>query len=159
MRTQAGDRRAVAVARHRHAHGQPSAARSQVALPPAPHDGGAARLQEAVAGTRRGGRRDIDPRGRDFGSTVDHVIEDGAVAATHVDRLEDGNIHCIFDHPALVARRERDVLDDGIERMTRIDLAVGDAVELLVWSGSAEARAAQRRRRGVLNDDPGDARL
>ncbi|TMB41389.1 MAG: hypothetical protein E6J58_03295 [Deltaproteobacteria bacterium] len=87
------------------------------------------------------------------------VVEDHPVALRHVDGLDDVDVGRVFDHAALVARRQRDVLDDGVVRVLRIDLAVRGADQLLELADGAEARAAEGGPLDAGDDDAGDARL
>jgi hypothetical protein len=57
-----------------------------------------------------------------------------------------------------VARRQRDVLDQRVVRIARIDLAGGDAVELLVLPHGPESGGAVGKRRRT-EDDLRHARL
>ena len=69
------------------------------------------------------------------------------------------NVAVYSTMPLRVARRELDVLDDGVVRIVGIELAEGAAGQRLVLAGGAEARAVERRRDLVLDHDLRHPRL
>src|SRR5262249_46534033 len=124
-----GDWRAVRIDRNRQR--DPDAGR-YVAFPAAPGEGVALPFQKSVAGLLLLAA-DIEER-QVLVAAIDGFIKKRPVALGQIDGFENGNPHRILDHAAGIARRAREVLDDGIERIARIDLAISGSVELLVSS-------------------------
>ncbi len=140
----AGD--AAAIRRVRHGRVQPDRAGQQIALPAAPYDGEAVALQEPVAGSRgivASGCADVEHVQRDWVAAIDDVVEHRAVAARHLGGFQDGDVHGIRDLAGRVVWRERDVLDDGVVRIARIDFAVGRAGQQLETADGAKRNAAE----------------
>ena len=69
---------------------------------------------------------------------VGHVVPHQVARLRHVDRLHQLERGRVLDHAARIARRELDVLDDGIVRIVGIEFAEGAAGERLVLAGAAE---------------------
>ena len=91
-------------------------------------------------------------------AAIDHVEEQHAVALLAVGRPQDLDIGRVLDHAARIARRERDVLDDGVLQIARIDLAMRAPEQALIGADRLEALAAEGRL--DLGDlDAGDARV
>ena len=65
--------------------------------------------------------------------------------------LTDGECCRVLHHPALVAWREFEVGDDGVQRELGVDLSIGVARELFV--------SVRSERLGVFNDEPRDLSL
>src|SRR5262249_15516062 len=82
-----GDGRAVRIARNRPFHGQAAAAGHKIALPATRDDGVALRLEEAVVRPANARRADVVAAERCEIAAINHVIDERAVAAAHVDRL------------------------------------------------------------------------
>ena len=142
---------------------QPASARSDVALPAAPHQRVAPSHQEPVAGVLCGRRivaagRAVELDQRPQVSAIVDVVEQRAVAFGEIGRLEDQEVGRVFDLAARIARRALDVDDAGIERMRRVELAVETANHLLVRTDLTERLAGSKR--FLPRDlDPRDARL
>jgi hypothetical protein len=128
-----GDFRAVWILGHRKVYLDTC---RNVAFPSAPDQRVALGFEKAIARVI-GTAADVE-RGRALVAPVDHVVEDCVIAAAGVDRLQDREIHRVLDHAAGIARRRLYVLNDGIERVPRVDLACGSAVELLVLTYAAK---------------------
>ena len=67
------------------------------------------------------------------------------VTSAQVHRLQDEDIHRIFDLAVRIARRELDVGDNRIVRIGRINLTVRLATQLFVRADTAERPAFERR--------------
>jgi hypothetical protein len=80
-------------------------------------------------------------------------------ALLQVDRLQDVEVERVLDLAPSIARREREIDDDGVLRVKRVDLAVGLAGELLVLANAGPGVAAKGRRLGRRDLNLGDARL
>ena len=80
------------------------------------------------------------------------------ITAALVDRLQDRDIGRIFDLAARIARRQLDILDNLVQRIARIDLAISGAIDLFVLSDRSETRVPKRGRRGT-EVDPCNARV
>ena len=166
------DAGAVAVAGDRHLRGHAAASGQDVGLPAAPDDGEPRVLQESVAGAdgivlpapvahRRirvplhAQVEGVEPA---FVAAVVHVVEEDAIPLRHVVGLDEVEVGRVLDHPARVAGRELDVLDDGVARIARVDLAEGGPDQLVEGAHVSEDLAFERGRRGG-DDDACDAGL
>ena len=117
--------------------------RHQIALPAAPDDGVALAHEKAIAGVfecarviRFGG---IVEKTQDaLAAAVGRVEKYFAIAARHVERLQNAKIAGVFDPAALVARRFIQVDDDSIQSVSRIDFAVDFADEFFIGAGDGE---------------------
>ena len=144
-----GDGGAVRIVGHRHGGGFPvrpgHRAAGVVALPAA--------TQSDIAHCPFG-RHDGDPA-----AAIGHVMPQQVAALREVDRFDDLESGDIFDHAALVSRRQVNVLNDGVVRILRIDLAIGAAGQGFIRPGGSEAGAAKGGRGPRFDDDPDDAAL
>jgi len=128
-----------------------------VAFPSAPDECVTFGLEETIA-CSGGAAADIERRGA-FVAAVDDIVKDCSVSAASVDRLEDRKIHRVLDHAAGIARCQLNVLYNRVQRILRVDLAEGSAVELFVLADLAKGLAGEggRCRRGYR--DPCNARI
>src|SRR6267378_699188 len=120
-----------------------SYAGGDVALPSDPGHRVALGLEKPVA--RVGGVAADVQVGDALVSAVHHVVDERAVGAGHVDRLEDRDHRLVLDHAAPVSRGQLDVRDHLVERVLRVHLAECDAVEDLVLTNAAERSAVEGR--------------
>ena len=151
----AGDRRSVGIAGNGDLHRHAVVAGSNVRLPAEPDDGVTLLLHEAVAGLgqridvagirRTTGNVGVDERKAALVAAIDDVEEQHAVCLAAISRPQDVDVGGILDHALGIFRRERDVLDHGVRRQLRIDLAIGLADHPLVDADFAEAAAAKGR--------------
>ena len=172
----AGDRRAVVIARDRELgrRVEGGVVESVQILPPAPHDGVAARHQERVGqhGRIRDRRarvvavtarvdRDAPERRPGLAAAVRRLVHHFVRALGKIDRLQDVEVEGVLDVASGVSGRKLDVDDDSVLPVTRVDFTVRRADHLLVLTDLRPRVTAERRRlrpRGV-NLDPRDARV
>ena len=134
---------------HGRGRGETKELRARVDVP-LPADGGhgvATGKQEAVAGVRlrphgRIGRRAVHQGDDAAAAAVGQLDDAAAVALCGVHRQHDGKIGGELDQPRRVARRQRQVADQGVRRVQRVDREVRGAVHLLVGAHGAEALSA-----------------
>ncbi|MEJ0078809.1 MAG: hypothetical protein WDO17_25905 [Alphaproteobacteria bacterium] len=91
-------------------------------------------------------------------AAVDRVDEQDAVALLAIRGTQDLDIGRVFDHAARIAGRERDVLDDGVPCIPRIDLAIRLAEQALIGASRSKRLSAEGRLDG-RDLEPRDARL
>ena len=158
------ERAAVGLGRDRQVREQPIVPLGDVALPAGIHHGVAQTQQEAVArvldGDRIVARRHVVPPqpALELVAAVVDAVEDLAVPALHLDRLQHVEGGAELHEPARIARRAVEIHDDGVQRIVRIHFHVHGAVEPLVRTDGAELHAA-REGAALLDDDAHDARL
>ena len=99
-----------------------------------------------VAGVRRTtGNIGVDERKAALVAAIDDVEEQHAVCLAAISGPQYVDVGGILDHAFGIFRRERDVLDHGVRRLLRIDLAIGLADHPLVEADFAEAATAKGR--------------
>ena len=103
-------------------------------------------------------RLDRPPRVVELVAAVVHAVEDLAVPARHVDRLEDEERRRESDQPLRRPRRLVEIDDTAFSGSRGIDLDVDDAVEPLVGPDVAEALAV-RDDPLLLDHEPDDVRV
>ena len=91
------------------------------------------------------------------------------VAILQLDRLQYEDIRRVLDVASRIARRKRNVRNDGISRVERVDLAAGRATQLLVLAHVTERHFPEggrlsgakrgRLRAGAVDGDTGNASL
>ena len=140
---QAADRPPV-VGGDRRVHAKPVRG---VELPAHPEQREALPHQEAVAHLRRRAR--VDASGRvveeaqhPLPAAIGHLVEDGAVAARDVFRLDEEEVRGELHFPGGVARRLVQVGDDAVGRQGWIDSEEDLPGELLIGTRGAEGLAA-----------------
>ena len=151
---EAGDPPAV-LGRDGHLHPHHARPLGNVPLPSHPEQREALTHEPAVAEVGVGRR--IERRGG-FAAAVADFVEQAAIAARGIDRLQHVEIGARFHLAARVARRERQVDDHRVAREIRIDAEVDFADELLVRSRGAELAAVQHDL-AALDAQANDARL
>ncbi|MNX97045.1 hypothetical protein D3C86_1293940 [compost metagenome] len=130
----ARDRGAIGILRHRHRHGQPRrAGLRHIALPGRVQQHVAALQVDRVARARGG----VD-HGQDI-AAIGRVVAQHAAGLAHVLGLEHDEVGRVLDHAVCVDGRQRQVLDDGVPGVLRIDLAADGARQLLVLPHAAVA--------------------
>jgi hypothetical protein len=77
----------------------------------------------------------------------------------HVDRLDEKERRRVFDLAVGVPRRQRDVRDDRVVRIARVELAERPAGDRLVLARGAERCAGKCRRRDRVDNDLRDPRV
>ena len=140
--------RIPAVGGHRRVQPHLAIADRHVELPAEPEQREAVLEQEAVAHLRRRPRVAaaggvVEVAEHPLPAAVRHLVEDGAVAAPGVLRLQQEEVRPELHHPALVARREVDVAHDPVGRVRGVDLEVDHAGQLLVGAGETVRDAAR----------------
>ena len=141
----ADDRRAIRVPRDRDGNRLTAAAGQHTGVPTARYEGVTLAHEKAVAGVSRR-RWIVDHRGRGIvqqaeGEVVAAVVDlekDSVVTRGRVDRPQDVEVRRILDHPPGVARRQRDIGDDRIAGVVRIDFAMRAPDDLLIRADVAE---------------------
>ena len=111
--------------------------------------------------------RPTSPKPRSIGAdgeraaAIGHVVPHQAARFRHVDRLGDDESRDVA-YLAVRVFAERDILNDFVERIARIELAECAAGDLLVLTcvavRGARGAFAESRRDFFVNDDFGDAR-
>ena len=140
----------------REACGQTIVAGRHVALPPAPHQREAAAHQEAVAGVARMAalRRAVQSRHDRLVAAVGHVVDQPAIAARNVNRLQNAELGLILDVAACIARRLVQIDDAGVQRMCWIELAERRAMQPFIGTDRTEFLTAKYRRFPFVDLDP-----
>ena len=88
-------------------------------------------------------RRPVEPRHDRLVAAIGHVVDEAAVAAIEIERLQDPKLAPILDIALRVARGPIEVDDAGIQGMCRIEFAEYRAVQALIGPDGAEFRAAE----------------
>ncbi|RYY17251.1 MAG: hypothetical protein EON55_02615, partial [Alphaproteobacteria bacterium] len=121
-----------------------------VALPSHPDQGGAAAIQEAVAGIA--GlvgpcgprlRRVVEQFRRQLAAAVRHVEQHGAAGRRWVGWSEDDDVGGGFDFAVRSARRQSEICDDGVVRVGGIERDLGPGGDPAICAGVAEAAAGK----------------
>src|SRR5262249_36076757 len=133
----------------RHRYQIDAGRRHQIRLPPCPDQRKALILEKPVARGICRSYAHVEEPGVQLVAAIDDLEQHCVIAAALVDRLQDRDISRIFDIAARITRSEVDVLDHRIQWITRIDLPVGSAVDLLVLSDGSKAGGPKRRGRGT----------
>jgi hypothetical protein len=130
---------------HRQTRRQAVVAGRYVALPAAPHHRESVSHQKAVAGMLGvpAVRRPVEPRHDRLVAAIGHVVDETAVAASEIERLQDPEVAAILDIAPRVARGPIEVDDPGIQGICRIEFAEYRAVQALIGTDGAEFRAAE----------------
>ena len=149
----AGDRRAVAVLRHREGDAESRRRRAlQHGGVPGGFDQREALIhQEAVARAAR--RRGVvawaavvEGAHGERAAAIGQVHEDAVIALRQIDRANDLEVGRVAHRAVRIARRELDIDDDGVLWVVRVDFAADLAFDPLILPGRPEAGAAEGRR-------------
>ena len=155
-----GDRRATE-RRNRHRH--PHAAGRHVPLPAHPEQREALRHERPVAELRLGrrvvGASRLLEHGEDaLRAAIAGLVEQPAVAARRIDRLQQVEIRRGLDQPARVDGGEREIDDALVARRLRVEGEMDAPDDFFVGTGGAESAAAEHRL-AARDLETGDAAL
>ncbi|MBI3797534.1 MAG: hypothetical protein HY268_11295 [Deltaproteobacteria bacterium] len=154
----------VARGRDRHGHRQAIVSGWCGRVPARPDDGIALPHQVAGAGILcsagiidrwelwRRLERKIQGQIRDLVAPIGHITEQDLVAARCIQRFQEIEVGRVLDLAAGVARRQRDVGDDRVERALGIQLAKSAPHEFLISPGLTERRSTKCRRLDAIDN-------
>ena len=159
---ESGDAPAV-VGGDRHLHAHRAGPLGDVPLPSHPEQGEALAHQCTVAEFRVGLRigrtgRFLKRREHALAAAVADLVEQPAVAARRIDRLEHVEVGARLDLAGSISRRELQVDDHLVARQIRIEPEVDLADELFVRTRGAEGAAVEHDL-AALDAQPHDARV
>ena len=122
-------------------------ARRDIALPCAPDDGEAVTHQEPVAGRLRmaplGGT--IKSRQHRLIAPIGHIVQQPAIAAIQINRLQNAEFDLILHATPRIAWRLVEIDDVGVQVMRGIQFAKRGAMQSLIGSDAVELRTAEYR--------------
>jgi hypothetical protein len=96
----------------------------------------------------------VQPRHDRLVAAIGHVVNQPAIAASNVERLQYAELRLMFDHAAPIARRLVEIDDAAIQRMRRVELAERRAVQPLIGADRGELGTIENRGFPLSDFDP-----
>src|SRR5262249_36760006 len=120
----------------------------------APHQEAVSRIGEARRTVAR--RRVIDALDHALGAAIGQLVEQPAIAAREIDRLDQADVDPVGDATVRPARPMRKVDDRLVARMRRVEVAERRRLEALIGPDVSERGATERRLRALADIEAQD---